>query len=221
VTFRLWDLILVQTAAQKPNCTHTHLARDKQRSVIRWGGAWAGSGGGEATGGNADRRARGGDNGWAGDMDCAVVQLECPFFALDLRAQRDEASDVRRRLQSDMVDLMWRINGALQFSRAVREPAQRLMASLKELPNRHIEGVRSGDAKPKESGRGIGRDNARGQLPIGDSGYVALHVRMEDDWLEHCKTWEGDNCLTNTEVCHPCTTARRAGFAERYTPHAC
>jgi len=30
--------------------------------------------------------------------------------------------------------------------------------------------------------------------------YTALHLRIEDDWVEHCKIWEGDNCMTNTDV---------------------
>ena len=120
-----------------------------------------------------------------------------------------------------MIDLMWRFNGALRFSRAVREPAQRIIAALRELPdgpngqpngqpngrdgpNGNLKGTRPGKADGATrggGGGGGGGGGARGQLPIGDRGYVALHVRMEEDWLEHCEGWKsGDNCLTNTEV---------------------
>ena len=38
-------------------------------------------------------------------------------------------------------------------------------------------------------------------------GYTALHFRVEDDWVEHCKKWKNmgdgsilDNCMTNTKM---------------------
>jgi hypothetical protein len=35
----------------------------------------------------------------------------------------------------------------------------------------------------------------------GSANFTALHLRIEDDWIEHCKTWKGgDNCYTNTDV---------------------
>lgn len=41
----------------------------------------------------------------------------------------------------------------------------------------------------------------------GDIGYTALHFRIEQDWVEHCKKWENigdkiirDNCMTYTNV---------------------
>jgi hypothetical protein len=42
-------------------------------------------------------------------------------------------------------------------------------------------------------------------LKANSEGYTALHYRIEDDWVTHCKTWEvaGSkkvNCLTNTDV---------------------
>ena len=32
----------------------------------------------------------------------------------------------------------------------------------------------------------------------GDGKFTGLHLRAERDWIEHCKVWAGDNCLTNT-----------------------
>lgn len=31
--------------------------------------------------------------------------------------------------------------------------------------------------------------------------FVGLHLRLENDWMEHCKTWEGNNCdITSTHT---------------------
>lgn len=46
------------------------------------------------------------------------------------------------------------------------------------------------------------------QMALGASGagvYTALHVRIEDDWVAHCRTWTDfnagrDNCMVNTEM---------------------
>jgi len=29
--------------------------------------------------------------------------------------------------------------------------------------------------------------------------YVALHLRVEEDWVAHCRMWPGDNCMTHTD----------------------
>ena len=57
------------------------------------GGGSGGGGGGGGAGGGGGEGGDGAAGSWADDMDCAVVQLGCPFFALDLRVPKEEATD--------------------------------------------------------------------------------------------------------------------------------
>ena len=41
------------------------------------------------------------------------------------------------------------------------------------------------------------------QLSLGAGGagkFSALHMRIEQDWVDHCARWVGDNCMTNTDT---------------------
>ena len=53
--------------------------------------------------------------------------------------------------------------------------------------------------RPTRSSCGCRRFRAKGS-PRG--GFTALHLRVESDWIEHCKRWEKrnrDNCMSNTD----------------------
>ena len=76
--------------------------------------------------------------------------------------------------------LFWSIDRALVFATPLRERAERAVARLRALS--------------RERGFPDGRFNA-------------LHLRVEEDWRQHCRHWEDphagrDNCMTNSEQLH-------------------
>jgi hypothetical protein len=81
-----------------------------------------------------------------------------------------------KRGDLSLKQLFWRIDAALVPAPAITDAASRVIAALRA------------DSR------------ARG----GNGTYTTLHMRVEPDWVEHCKRWENpaaghDNCLTNTD----------------------
>ena len=81
-----------------------------------------------------------------------------------------------KRGDASLEQLFWRIDAALVPAPAITDAASRVIAALRA------------------------DSLARG----GNGAYTALHMRVETDWVEHCKRWEDpaagrDNCFTNTD----------------------
>jgi len=75
--------------------------------------------------------------------------------------------------------MFWRVDAALTYAKGIRVIADEIVAELRK------------------------RSVARGA----DGEFNALHLRVEQDWVTHCKHWEThvgefpkDNCMTNTDV---------------------
>eukprot|EP00962_Isochrysis_galbana_P042994 scaffold16221_cov174-Isochrysis_galbana.AAC.1 len=81
--------------------------------------------------------------------------------------------DMRRSPQ--LARLFWQIEAALVFAPWIRQQAGAVVSRLRAI------------------------SRARG---VADGRFHALHVRVEADWVEHCRKWEvpgeRDNCMTNT-----------------------
>jgi hypothetical protein len=74
-----------------------------------------------------------------------------------------------------LASLFWQIEAALVFSPWIRQQADAVVSRLRAI------------------------SLARG---VADGRFNALHVRVETDWVEHCRKWEvpgeRDNCMTHT-----------------------
>ena len=78
----------------------------------------------------------------------------------------------------EMQNLFWRLDAALVPSEKIARVANKTIRKLRSLSN-------------ASGGSGL---------------YTSLHLRVENDWVEHCARWESvhsyprrDNCMTNTD----------------------
>jgi hypothetical protein len=80
-----------------------------------------------------------------------------------------------------LASLFWQIEAALVFAPSIRQLAGNVVSRLRDI------------------------SRARG---VADGRFHALHVRVEKDWVEHCRIWEmpgmRDNCMSNTEQLDRC-----------------
>ena len=112
----------------------------------------------------------------ADDGGAVDVHVQCPFMAFSLE------------VDEQLTELAWRVDAALELAPPLRAVAERVVGGLGKV-------VGNGGHGGNEMGMGIG----------GPSPYVALHLRVETDWLTHCAAWEAvrdgrarDNCMRNT-----------------------
>jgi hypothetical protein len=80
-----------------------------------------------------------------------------------------------------LLELYWKMDDALHFAPRIVDAADRIVSGLQS------------------------RSLSQG----GDGSFSALHLRIEEDWITHCRLWENyqapnirDNCLTNTDNLH-------------------
>ena len=81
---------------------------------------------------------------------------------------------LNKKGDASLEQLFWKVDAALVPAPAITDAASRVIAALRA------------------------DSLARG----GAGAYTALHMRVETDWIEHCKRWErggGANCFTNTD----------------------
>ena len=117
-----------------------------------------------------------------GERGQGVLDAKCTLFRL--RVVEGE---------SDLWELFWKVDDALHFIDDVHNTANQLMSSIESYGPL---------AKT--------RAEARGFVPLGDAvfpgrAFNVLHLRAEEDWIQHCRKWMGlrdgvhrDNCMNNT-----------------------
>uniref|UniRef100_A0A7S0Q5S7 O-fucosyltransferase family protein n=1 Tax=Coccolithus braarudii TaxID=221442 RepID=A0A7S0Q5S7_9EUKA len=120
-------------------------------------------------------------------LDAAAIDSSMPWIPGYRRMPQQQLrfgctfAGLDKRDNESMQQLFWKIDAALMPATQIQDAAGE---TIKEL-------------------------RARSERLGGHGRFNALHLRVEEDWVEHCARWESrssqpprDNCMTNTDALH-------------------